>query len=129
MLHLESKFVDGSGVKSRLRKLLLPLLASLGLSGCFVFDEIQKGIDLIDQHSPAARKINAKQAEPESVPESEPKLPELKAQVAQWWNNALEEEPPLQDPDNGIVRCDVRGTVSFMRKSDCAVRGGRLVSR
>jgi hypothetical protein len=115
-------------VNSRLQKLLLPLLASLALSGCFVFDEIQRGIDLMDEHSAASAK-KPKKPEPASAPASESSLPELKNQLAQWWNNALEEEPPLSDPSDGIVRCDVRGTVSFTRKSECAVRGGRVMSR
>ena len=116
-------------MRTQLQRLLLPLLASLALSGCFVFDEIQRGIDIMDEHSPAANAKNAKQPEPESAPDTESKLVELKAQLAQWWRNALEEEPPPPDPNDGIVRCEVRGKVSFTRQSDCEIRGGRFVNR
>lgn len=129
LLHLDSMSVDGTGVKTRVLRLLLPLLASLALSGCFVFDEIQKGIDLMDEHSAADSSEKTKQAEAENTPETESKLPELQAKLAKWWSSALEEEPPPPGADNGIVRCDVHGKVSFTRASDCTIRGGRLVSR
>jgi hypothetical protein len=127
LLHLGPAFVDGYEVKARL--LTLSLLASLALPGCFVFDEIQKGIDIMDSHSAAPTKKQADQAHAESKPEAESKLPEYKAKLAKWWTHALEEEPPAKDPNNGIVRCDLQGKVSFTRKSDCTSRGGRLVSR
>ena len=53
-------------------------------------------------------------------------LPEMKALLAEWWLNALEEEARPPDPNDGIVRCDVRGQLSFTRKSDCRLRGGRF---
>ena len=115
-------------MKTRFLRLALPLLASLTLPGCFVFDEIQRGIDLMDEHASVESK-KAKQAEAESEPYEESKLPEYKAQLAKWWNHALEEEPPPPDPNNGIARCEIRGKVSFTRESDCALRGGRLLGK
>ena len=115
-------------MKTRLRRLLLPLLASLALSGCFVFEEIQNGIDLMEEHSPAAnakRAQEAEEAESPSVTESE--LPQMKEKLAKWWRSVLEEEPPPPDPSDGIARCEVGGKVRFMRKSDFKLRGGRLV--
>lgn len=128
-LHLESKSVDGSEVKSRLQKLLSTLLASLSLSGCFVFDEIQRGIDLMDEHAPIARAKEATHAEAQGSPESESMLPHYRAQLAKWWNSALEEESPARDPNDGIVRCVVHDKLSFTRESDCAIRGGRILGR
>lgn len=129
LLHLATSFVDGNEVKKQLQRLLLAMLASLGVSGCFAFDEIQSGIDIMEEHSPAANSKKAKQPEPESSGDTESKLPELKAQLAKWWRNALEEEPPPPDPNDGIVRCQVHGKLSFMRRSDCEIRGGRLVNK
>jgi hypothetical protein len=125
LLYLEPLCVDGNGVTTRLQRLALPLLASLALSGCFVFDEIQRGIDLMDEHSAVGSAKKAEPTEAKRSDETEANLPEYQAKLAKWWNSALEEEPLAADPDNGIVRCNVRGKVSFTRKFDCKLRGGR----
>ena len=104
----------------------------MALTGCFVFDEINKGMALMDEHSAGGSAKKAKESEPESDSLGESilaELPEMKARLVEWWRNALEEEPPAPDPNDGIVRCVVGSKVSFTRKSDCTIRGGHFVSR
>jgi len=104
------------------------LLAPLALSGCFVFDEIQKGREIMDSHSP---KVTAQQQQPEpdaaaAGGDAPGLVAEMSARVGAWWKNALEEEPIPRDPNDGIVACEVEGSVSFTRESDCRLRGGRV---
>ena len=109
--------------------LLIALLASL-CQGCFVLDEIDKGQQLMDQHSPGARKQAAKRKEAEEAPRSaragakqeEGTLDGLK----KWWKKKREPAPPKRDPDDGVVRCQIGRTTQFTRKSDCTLRGGRV---
>lgn len=115
-------------------RIALSLLAAFFLSGCFVIDEIQKGNDLIDQHSTGWReekKLKDKKAkelaENASASRDSPyttwKGVKEKAQL--WWQEALEEEAVTAEPTDTVVSCQLGGQVQFLRKSDCATRGGR----
>jgi len=109
--------------------LLVALLASL-CQGCFVLEEIDKGQELMDQHSPRAREQAAEREEADAAPRSaragakqeEGILDGLK----KWWKKKREPAPPKRDPDDGVVRCQIGRTTQFLRKSDCMLRGGRF---
>ena len=101
-------------------------------SGCFAFDELDKGNAILEAHTPASKK-----KKPAPVVEEEPSGPgagesvgkwftESRKDVSEWWRQALEEEPVAPDPDDGIGRCEIRGSISFKRRSDCELRGGRF---
>lgn len=110
--------------------LVVALLASL-CQGCFVLDEIDKGQRLMEQHSPRAREQAAKREEAAAAPRSaragakqeEGTLEGLK----KWWKKKREPAPPKRDPDDGAVRCQIGRTTHFTRKSDCMLRGGRVI--
>ena len=110
--------------------LVVALLASL-CQGCFVFDELDKGQQIMDQHSPRAREKAAKREEAAAAPRSaragakqeEGTLEGLK----KWWKKKREPAPPKRDPDDVVVRCQIRGSLHFLRKSDCMLRGGRII--
>jgi len=110
--------------------LVVALLASL-CQGCFVFDELDKGQQIMDQHSPRAREKAAKREEAAAAPRSaragakqeEGTLEGLK----KWWKKKREPAPPKRDPDDGVVRCQIGKTTHFTRKSDCMLRGGRVL--
>jgi len=110
--------------------LIVALVASL-CQGCFVLEEIDKGQELMDQHSPAAREQAAKREEASQAPSSaragakqeESTFDRLK----KWWQKKREPAPPKRDPDDVVVRCQIDGTMHFTRKSDCMLRGGRTI--
>jgi hypothetical protein len=109
------------------RILVVTLLASL-CQGCFVLEEIDKGQQIMEQHSPRAREMKAQQEEADADPRAGAKqeggaLEGLK----QWWKKKREPAPPKRDPDDVIVSCQIGGTMHFTRKSDCMLRGGRAI--
>ena len=119
-------------------RLLLCLLAALFLSGCFVLEEMEKGDALIEQHSVGWRKMKQEKDQKEQAAKEEAaKTPslidpaaswsEVKLQVQEWWQAALEEESLPPDSNDAVIRCEIRGQVRFTRKSDCTIRGGRAM--
>ena len=93
-----------------------------------MLDEIDKGQQLMDQHSPRAREQAAEREKADAAPRSagakqeEGTLDALK----KWWKKKSEPAPPKRDPDDGAVRCQIGKTTHFTRKSDCILRGGRV---
>jgi hypothetical protein len=109
------------------RTLIVALLAGL-CHGCFVLEEIDKGQQLMEQHSPRARELKAQQEQAEAPPRTSAKqeagtLEKLK----QWWKKKREPAPPERDPSDVVVRCQIGGTTLFTRKSDCMLRGGEAI--
>ncbi len=45
--------------------------------------------------------------------------------VKEWWEEATSLNP--EELDKSIVRCDVKGSVSFMDSESCLSRGGTTV--
>ena len=96
------------------------LLLVAPLAGCWVIDEIDNGSKLMDAHSPKKK-----------VPESEstsPALPAKKDAVNAYF--AGEEKDGTTKTfapgsvSEGIVSCRLGGSVQFMKREDCAARGG-----
>jgi len=110
--------------------LVVALLASL-CQGCFVFDEIDKGQALMDQHSPRAREKKAQEEKAKadasatraSAKQEEGTLEGLR----KCWEKKREPAPPQRDPSDVPVRCQIGGSMHFTRKSDCTLRGGRVI--
>ncbi len=113
-----------------MRRWLLPILIAFATSGCFVFDELEKGQEIMDAHSPN------RQAEEAEAPAPEPRarrgakdegvVAGLLASAKGWWQDTTEPKPMERDPDDVPVSCELGGSTQFMRKSDCLVRGGRV---
>lgn len=112
------------------RILVVALLASL-CQGCFVFDELDKGQQLIEQHSPRAREKAAQQedagASPLSARAGEKQDAGILARLGAWWKEKRKPAPPKRDPDDVVVRCQIGRTMHFTRRSDCMLRGGRVI--
>ena len=97
------------------------LLVALGLcTGCFVFDEIDQGRELMKKHSGRGAGAPAP-AEPE---EPEEEGPGLIARVQQFIEDRRNPGPPERDPDDAIVTCDLEDGLTFTHQSDCQARGG-----
>jgi hypothetical protein len=101
------------------------LSLALGLcTGCFVFDEIDQGREVMRKHSGRGPRP-AEAAEPEAPEEEEEEGPGLLAQVKQYFQDQRDESSaPQRDPDDGIVRCDLEDGLTFTHESDCLARGG-----
>ena len=93
-------------------RLVLIVLASFWLTGCFVFEELRKGDALIEQHSSRwrdkrdadnAKKAEAAEAKAKAAPPIE--WAKTKDKLSEWWDEALEEEPIERDPNDHIVSC------------------------
>jgi hypothetical protein len=96
---------------------LIPLLTS----GCFVFEELDKGMEIMEAHTP---KKNQKQEE-EQLAEGE-KRPTYAQSVGNWFQNAKSLAPREQTAtDDPMVKCTAQGRTLFTKRSDCLARGGR----
>ena len=103
------------------------LVAALGLStGCFVFDEIDKGQQIMKQHSGHAAERKAAESAEEAAPVEEDEGPGLLARIQAFWEQRNEESAPERSPDDEIVTCDLGGDTTFTYQSDCLSRGGRI---
>jgi hypothetical protein len=117
-------------------RLVLIALASFWLTGCFVLEELRKGDEIIEQHSSRWRKRKAAEetAQEEAAQAKASKAGSIvdwkktKGQLAEWWEEAIEEEPIEPDPDDHIIRCEFNGQIRFTRKSQCEIRGGRTIA-
>jgi hypothetical protein len=114
---------------------ILCLLAAAGLaSGCFVIDEINAGQEIMDQHRPHGKKAEEDAAKTGSPEDSSPGLV---ARVKDWWDGLGPESGgatprdsgPPPHPDNVLGRCDLGGSLTFMRKFDCQRKGGSFKPR
>jgi hypothetical protein len=94
-------------------RVIVLLLACVFASGCFVFDEIDKGQKILEAHSPDKPAA----APAENAPAAQG--------GAGWWANAKAlSGSPAGDGDSQVVSCAIGKTTKFMRKGDCLSQGG-----
>ena len=115
-----------------MHRLLVVLGLALLCQGCFVFDEIDKGNEILDKHYGHDRRPGKKEgragAGREQEEEEEPgMLASLKERALEQWDEWTKPKPVERDPDDIVVRCDLGESVTFTRKSDCNIRGGRVI--
>ena len=80
---------------------LLPLALLLCLCpGCFVFDELDKGMAIMEQHTPRDQKKAPSESEEQEEQEGGSLLADLKERVVGLWDQASEPEAPKRDPDD-----------------------------
>ena len=114
------------------RLLAIALVAWL-CQGCFVLEELEKGEAIMDQHS--GRKVREERAAREAGrlaargagPEDPNWIVTWTEKIEGWWREAWQRDPPELDPDDIVVRCGLGESTRFTRKSDCLVRGGRIL--
>jgi hypothetical protein len=116
------------------RHALLGALVALALAtpGCFVFDELDAGREIMDQHSPKARPQPAQGAAQAAAPSGDAKEePGLLASVQDWWaKRKVQREAaarPGPDPTDVPVSCRTKRRTQFMRRSECLLRGGEIL--
>jgi hypothetical protein len=115
----------------RRRILALLLVALLGLSGCFVFDELEKGDELMDKYAPRKEEEPAPANPYPTYGQPKEEKPEgfggVVADLRAWWKKKSEKPPPQRSADDVPVQCEIDGHIYFMHKSVCHTRGGRAV--
>ena len=109
-------------------RLVALVLACCVCQGCFAFDEIDKGQKILKKHSPRVREAQQAQAAAPAATKKEEegwldRAGQLAGGVKQWWAGRSDRTPE-RDPDDVPVPCEIDGRMQFMRKSDCAIRGG-----
>jgi hypothetical protein len=106
-------------------------LAAAPLSGCFVLDEIDAGMAIMESHTPQDQK--KKNVDPATGLQRGGGGGHLGARqrLADYYAEQRAKAPPRStstDPKDQMVRCNVGGTTHFMRRLDCQVRGGRVAA-
>jgi hypothetical protein len=105
--------------------LLLALL--LIAPGCFVLDELDAGRKIMEQHSPkTAEEREARSKKVSSSTGGNQDDEGLVARVQGWLAQRkadAERAKPSVHPDG----CGIGGSMQFLRKFDCQLRGGREV--
>lgn len=107
-------------------RLVLVILVALLCSGCFVMDELDAGMEIMDAHTPADKK-KAKAAETAEAGEEPEKPPTYDEAVTGWFQNAQTLGPRKEGGDNPMVKCEIGGSVRFTKRVDCRSQGGREV--
>ncbi len=122
-----------SADKLGMRDLLALSLVCFCLSGtgCFVFEEIDKGQEEMRKHSPAAKNDPAEQAKTEQGGGGLLSFAALRKRgagaIGDLSGRVEKALQPAPDPDNVVVSCQIDGRTEFTRKFDCQSRGGRVL--
>lgn len=96
------------------------------LSGCFVFEEIDAGMEIMDAHTPSENKEKREQAKAQAQDGEKPAT--YQESVESWWKDAksLSSSPDERAAsDDPVVPCNHAGKQVYTRRSDCIARGGQ----
>lgn len=91
-------------------------------TGCSVIDEIDNIGKDSKSSKTAAKKSGSGETELPSAAEGS-----NRAKLRKYYNRKPAESVE-EDPNNPIVRCELRAGTQFMRKHDCTLRGGHALS-
>lgn len=107
----------------------LPLIAcALALSGCWIVDELDSGMEIMEQHSKREEPAEVEQpAEPDPRPAAKNDGPGAVERLVGWVEKRFEPAPPPPDPADDPVRCQLPGRDLFSTRGDCEARGGRVI--
>ncbi|HJO24787.1 MAG: hypothetical protein QF890_01140 [Myxococcota bacterium] len=114
-------------------RLLATALIAWLCQGCFVLEELDKSQASMDRHSGrmGPHEVESTESDRQPVRGTREKEPDWIAtwtdRVDGWWQEAWQREPVESDPDDIVVRCSLGDGTRFTRKSDCLVRGGRIL--
>ena len=102
------------------------VLLSLPLGGCWVIDELDSGKKLLDDHSKKPKKGEEEQAE-EATKAAKSRKPGGRIDAyftAEEKAGTVKSFAPGEVSD-AIVSCKLGGGTQFMKREECAARGGR----
>ncbi len=96
-----------------------------------MLEEFEKGDELMEQLGPGGAGKAEADREPQRSDRPAPRGkpgPGALERVQGMIDEALQERRPPPNPNDGIVRCTLDGSLQYMRESDCRLRGGRAES-
>lgn len=96
-------------------------------SGCWVMDEIDQGVEILESHSPKKTAEEPQASAPPAAAASKSKGPSAFDELVDWAQKKLEPAPPPPDPNDQMVRCAIGHREQFTARYDCAARGGRVI--
>jgi hypothetical protein len=105
---------------------LLLTLMGLLCGGCFVLDEIDQGVAIMDSHTPDSQKAKALGAAENSDGTPKSARERLNEYYAKQRAKAST-SATTAEPGDKIGRCQIRGAIHFTRRSDCRLRGGSFL--
>ena len=106
-------------------KILLLTLVGLLCGGCFVLDQIDQGLDVMETHTPDSEKAKAAVVGSDEKADGSPKS--ARERLNEYYAKQRSQAPgsvTTADPGDKVGRCRIRGTTQFTRRSDCLLRGG-----
>jgi len=110
-----------------MRILLVLLLVAVASSGCFVFDEIEKGQEIMATHSPKGSGGGSSGGDGTD----EAKTP--RERLAEYYAaqrskaKARAAKNKNEDPGDAVGSCKKGGNTHFTRRSDCELQGGTFL--
>ena len=112
-----------------MHRILAVIVAAWACQGCFVLDEIDQGMEIMDEHAPKEEGASATPARPVRGRPAAKEQEDLGllARLQKWWEERNKPKPPQRDPSDVVVKCEIAGAVHFTRKSDCRIRGGTRI--
>lgn len=116
----------------RLLALLLAVALASGGLGCFVFEELEKGEEIMEQHggglAPGGRSGRQEERSRDDTSQRYGSEDEGGFDLEAWWRKARTIAPGGGDDEEGgeaaVVLCRLRGEERFMSRADCLGRGG-----
>ena len=96
-------------------------VTSAGSSGCFVFEELDSGMEWMERTDAAKKKPSDSSTGTASAQNQNAE--QQRPTGAEWWKKAR--SLSSDEIDASIVQCQIGGSVQFMRRTDCEARGGR----
>ena len=114
-----------------MRRIVLLVSLLILAPGCFVFDELDAGSEIMDQHAPKTDAERQQSAAPKrsagAAERDEGLLEGVQGWIAKKKKPSARASRPTVDPDDVPVRCESGGRTQYMRKSDCRLRGGTIL--
>jgi hypothetical protein len=107
-------------------RLVLAVMVCVICSGCFVIDEIDKGQELMEAHSPDTEKVATDPALSGADGEAASARNRLNAYYKKQRSKASAAKSS-DDPHDAVGRCKLGSNTLFMRQADCVSRGGTFL--
>ena len=104
------------------------MLVGLLCGGCFVLDEIDQGLAVMDSHTPDSEKVKTEAVG--STTNADGSAKSARKRLDEYYAKqraTAPESTKTADPGDEIGRCRIRGTTHFTRRSDCRLRGGSFL--
>ena len=105
----------------RLLAIACVLLLAAPLAGCWVIEEIDRGSKWMDDHSAAKKKSESELKSP-AVPAKKDAVNDYFAGEDKAGTTKTFAPGTVSE---GIVACKLDGSLQFMKREQCAARGGR----